>query len=75
MRSVRPGSNQDTTTITLYGAYDEAARPGAGPVPPCPASGHSKDRHDGSASEVALQASHQLYLPKIHMSQVDSSTD
>jgi transposase len=41
-----PWLHQDTTTITLYGAYDEVARPGAGPVPPRPAYGHSKDGHD-----------------------------
>ena len=38
--------HQDTTTITLYGAYEEAARPVQGPVPPRPAYGHSKDGHD-----------------------------
>jgi transposase len=38
--------HQDTTTITLYGAYEEAARPVKGPVPPRPAYGHSKDGHD-----------------------------
>ena len=32
-----PWLHQDTTTITLYGAYEEAARPGEGPVPPRPA--------------------------------------
>src|SRR5262244_355427 len=41
-----PWLHQDTTTITLYGAYEEAARPGTGPVPPRPAYGHSKDGHD-----------------------------
>ena len=41
-----PWLHQDTTTITLYGAYEEEARPGAGPVPPRPAYGHSKDGHD-----------------------------
>ena len=41
-----PWLHQDTTTITLYGAYDEATRPGEGPVPPRPAYGHSKDGHD-----------------------------
>jgi transposase len=41
-----PWLHQDTTTITLYGAYEEAAPPGAGPVPPRPAYGHSKDGHD-----------------------------
>jgi len=38
--------HQDTTTITLYGAYEEEARPVKGPVPPRPAYGHSKDGHD-----------------------------
>ena len=32
--------------FTGYGAYDEVARPGEGPGPPRPASGHSKDGHD-----------------------------
>src|SRR5215467_8672833 len=41
-----PWLHQDTTTITLYGAYEEAARPVAGLVPPRPAYGHSKDGHD-----------------------------
>jgi transposase len=41
-----PWLHQDTTTITLYGAYEEEARPGTGPVPPRPAYGHSKDGHD-----------------------------
>src|SRR5215831_17485992 len=41
-----PWLHQDTTTITLYGAYEEAARPVAGLVPPRPASGHSKDGRD-----------------------------
>src|SRR5215475_985363 len=41
-----PWLHQDTTTITLYGAYAEATRPGEGPVPPRPAYGHSKDGHD-----------------------------
>ena len=41
-----PWLHQDTTTITLYGAYDEAIRPGEGPVPPRPAYGPSKDGHD-----------------------------
>ena len=38
-----PWRHQDTTTITLDGAYDEAVRPGEGPVPPRPAYGHSQD--------------------------------
>src|SRR5215469_2154452 len=41
-----PWLQQDTTTITLYGAYEEEARPVTGPVPPRPAYGHSKDGHD-----------------------------
>jgi len=38
-----PWLHQDTTTISLYGAYEEAVRPIAGLVPPRPAYGHSKD--------------------------------
>src|SRR5499427_9282012 len=38
--------HQDTTTITLYGAYEEEPHRGGGPVPPRPAYGHSKDGHD-----------------------------
>jgi hypothetical protein len=41
-----PWLHQDTTTITLYGAYEEEARPGTGPRPPRPAYGHSKDGRD-----------------------------
>jgi transposase len=41
-----PWLHQDTTTITLYGAYEAEARPVKGPVPPRPAYGHSKDGHD-----------------------------
>src|SRR5215211_1312999 len=41
-----PWLHQDTTTITLYGAYEEEARPVEGLVPPRPAYGHSKDGHD-----------------------------
>ena len=41
-----PWLHQDTTTITLYGAYEKAVRPVAGLVPPRPAYGHSKDGHD-----------------------------
>jgi transposase len=48
-----PWLHQDTTTITLYGAYAEETRPGAQsqqaperPVPPRPAYGHSKDGRD-----------------------------
>jgi hypothetical protein len=32
--------------MTLYGAYEEEARPGEGLVPPRPASGHSTDRRE-----------------------------
>src|SRR5499426_4835937 len=38
-----PWLHQDTTTITLYGAYEEEVRPCEGLVPPRPAYGHSKD--------------------------------
>jgi len=41
-----PWLHQDTTTMTLYGAYEEEVRPGAGPRPPRPAYGPSKDGHD-----------------------------
>src|SRR2546428_9976085 len=41
-----PWLHQDTTTITLYGAYEEEARPVKGLVPPRPAYGPSKDGHD-----------------------------
>src|SRR5262245_10065917 len=41
-----PWLHQDTTTITLYGAYEEEARPVAGLIPPRPAYGHSKDGRD-----------------------------
>ena len=41
-----PWLHQDTTTITLYGAYKEEARPVEGPVPPRPAYGHNKDGRD-----------------------------
>jgi transposase len=41
-----PWLHQDTTTITLYGAYEEEPHPSAGPVPPRPAYGHSKDGRD-----------------------------
>ena len=37
-----PWRHQETTTMTLYGASEEAARPREGLVPPRPASGHSK---------------------------------
>jgi transposase len=47
-----PWVHQDTTTITLYGAYEEETHPGtqgtpeaASPVPPRPAYGYSKDGH------------------------------
>jgi hypothetical protein len=41
-----PWLHQDPTTITLYGADEAAARPGAGPVPPRPGYGPSQDGHD-----------------------------
>jgi transposase len=41
-----PWLHQDTTTITLYGASEEEARPVQGLVPPRPASGHSTDGRD-----------------------------
>jgi transposase len=41
-----PWLHQDTTTITLYGAYEEEARLVKGLVPPRPAYGHSKDGRD-----------------------------
>ena len=41
-----PWLHQDTTTITLYGAYEEEPHRGEGPVPPRPAYGHSKDGRD-----------------------------
>jgi len=41
-----PWLHQDTTSITLYGAYEEEPHRGEGPVPPRPAYGHSKDGHD-----------------------------
>jgi transposase len=41
-----PWLHQDTTTITLYGAYEEEPHRSEGPVPPRPAYGHSKDGHD-----------------------------
>jgi transposase len=41
-----PWLHQDTTTITLYGAYEEEVYPVEGPVPPRPAYGHSKEGRD-----------------------------
>src|SRR5262245_50277608 len=41
-----PWLHQDTTTITLYGAYAEEPHRGDEPVPPRPAYEHSKDGHD-----------------------------
>jgi hypothetical protein len=40
-----PGLQQETTTLTLYGAYAEEARPVAGLIPPRPAYGPSQDGH------------------------------
>src|SRR5262249_26969743 len=41
-----PWRHQDTTTITLYGAYEEDPPRSAEPTPPRPAYGHSKDGRD-----------------------------
>src|SRR5262249_24079742 len=41
-----PWLHQDTTTSSLYGAYEEEPHRGEGPVPPRPAYGHSKDGQD-----------------------------
>jgi len=48
-----PWLHQDTTTITLYGAYEEreqtrtpSSQSPERPIPPRPAYGHSKDGHD-----------------------------
>src|ERR687886_525325 len=41
-----PWLHQDTTTLSLYGTYEEEVRPLAGLVPPRPAYGHSKDGRD-----------------------------
>ena len=41
-----PWLHQDTTTITLYGAYEEEPHRSAEAVPPRPAYGHSKDGRD-----------------------------
>jgi len=41
-----PWLHQDTTTISLYGAYEEKTRLGEGPVPPRPAYGHSTEGRD-----------------------------
>jgi hypothetical protein len=41
-----PWLHQDTTTITLYGAYAEEPHPGAGPEPPRPAYAQSALRAD-----------------------------
>jgi transposase len=48
-----PWLHQDTTTLTLYGAYEEEARLVNGLVPPRPAYGHSKDGRD-DLKEVLL---------------------
>src|SRR5262249_958533 len=52
-----PWLHQDTTTITLYGAYEEEARPGAEPIPPRPAYGHSKDGRASITGSATLCAS------------------
>jgi transposase len=41
-----PWLHQDTTTLMLYGAYEEETRPVKGLLPPRPAYGHSKDGRD-----------------------------
>jgi transposase len=41
-----PWLHQETTTISLYGAYEEVICPVAGLVPPRPAYGHSKEGRD-----------------------------
>src|SRR5215468_10217530 len=41
-----PWLQQDTTTMSLYGAYEEEVRPGQGLGPPRPASGHRQDGRD-----------------------------
>ena len=41
-----PWLHQETTTMTLSGAYEAEARPGEGPRPPRPAYGHSQDGRD-----------------------------
>lgn len=43
-----PWVHHDTTTISLYGAYEEEQQllAGSSPVPPRPAYGHSKDRRE-----------------------------
>jgi transposase len=41
-----PWLHQDTTTLSLYGAYEEEVRPIAGLVPPRPAYGPSKEGRD-----------------------------
>jgi transposase len=66
-----PWLHQDTTTITLYGAYEEATRKGdqgpqttAGTVPPRPAYGHSKDgREDLKQVLLSLGVSSDGGLP------------
>src|SRR5256886_12464861 len=47
-----PWLHQDTTTITLYGAYAEDTRPVKGLVPPRPAYGSSKVGHDDLKQEL-----------------------
>jgi len=49
-----PWLHQETTTITLYRAYEEEACPVAGLVPPRPAYGHSQDGHD-ALTQVLLR--------------------
>jgi transposase len=65
-----PWLHQDTTTITLYGAYKEATRPdghvapvSAGPGPPRPAYGHSKDDPTRPQMKVMMGALDPLGMP------------
>jgi transposase len=57
-----PWLHQDTTTITLYGAYEEA-RPVKGLVPPRPAYGHSKDGRDDLKQVLLSLGVHSEGLP------------
>jgi transposase len=58
-----PWLHQDTTTITLYGAYEEEPHPSAGPVPPRPAYGHSKDGRDDLKQVLLSLGVHSDGLP------------
>ena len=59
-----PWLPQATTTITLYGTYDEAPPLRAGPVPPRPASGHSTDGHDDLTQVLLRLAVRSEGLPR-----------